>query len=98
MKQVQLIFSKKVLLENEQSMQLDYCLMESISEDEHATPYYGVQISKYLGDTVEKDEIAGLSSSREEAVAILEKLYQFDVTPISMVEIVDELAEQVLLV
>lgn len=94
MKQVQLLFSNQVSLDEERSMQLDYCLMESFSEADHATPYYGVKISKYLGDTVEMDEVAGISSSRDSVVSILEKLYRFEVTPISMIEIVDELVTQ----
>ncbi len=80
MKQVQLIFSNKVALEDERSMQLDYCLMESFLEADHATPYYGVRISKYLGDAVEMDEVAGISSSKDSVISILEKLYRFEVT------------------
>ena len=94
MKQVQLLFSSKVLLEDARSMQLDYCLMESFSEADQGTPYYGVKISKYLGDTVEADEVPGISSSRDSVVSILEKLHRFEVTPISMIEIVDELVTQ----
>lgn len=92
MYQVQLICSNKLMLEDASCMQLDYCLMESVSEEDHEkSPYYGIKISKYYGDTVESDEIAGISSSRDNVVSILKKLHQYEVTPISMVEIVDEL-------
>ncbi len=92
MYQVQLICSNKLMLEDASCMQLDYCLMESVSEEDHEkSPYYGIKISKYHGDTVESDEIAGISSSRDNVVSILKKLHQYEVTPISMVEIVDEL-------
>ncbi len=94
MKQVQLLYSNRVMLEDTRSMQLDYCLMESISEEDQGTPYYGIKISKYLGDTVEMDEVEGVSTSRDSVVTILKKLFQFEVTPISMVEIVDELITQ----
>ena len=94
MKQVQLLYSNQVMLEDARSMQLDYCLMESISEEDQGTPYYGIKISKYLGDTVEMDEVEGISTSRESVLTILKKLFQFEVTPISMVEIVDELVTQ----
>jgi hypothetical protein len=92
MNQVQLIRSNKVVLEDTRSMQLDYCLLESVSEEDNtAAPYYGIKISKYLGDLVEMDEVAGVSTSRESVLSILDKLYQYEVTPISMIEIVDEL-------
>ncbi len=91
MKQVQLLFSNRITLEDTRSMQLDYCLMESVSEEDKMTPFYGIKISKYLEDTVETDEVAGVSTSRECVVTILKKLFQFEVTPISMVEVVDEL-------
>lgn len=94
MKQVQLLFSNRVILEDTKSMQLDYSIMESVSEEDHVTPYYGVKISKFLGETVEVDEVAGISTSRESVVMVLKKLFQFEVTPISMVEIVDELMTQ----
>jgi hypothetical protein len=68
--------------------------MESISEEDQGTPYYGIKISKYLGDTVETDEVKGVSTSRDSVVSLLKKLFQFEVTPISMVEIVDELVTQ----
>lgn len=91
MKQVQLLFSNRVTLEDTRSMQLDYCLLENVSEENKMAPFYGIKISKYLGDTVETDEVAGISTSRDSVESILRKLYQFEVTPISMVEIVDEL-------
>jgi hypothetical protein len=91
MKQVQLLFSNRVTLEDSRSMQLDYCLLENVSDEDKLTPYYGVRISKYLGGTVETDEVAGISTSRESVESILQKLFQFEVTPISMAEIVDEL-------
>ena len=91
MKQVQLLFCNRVMLEDTRSMQLDYCLTERVSEEDKMTPLYGIKISKYLEDTVETDEVAGISTSRDSVVRILKKLFQFEVTPISMVEIVDEL-------
>ncbi len=88
------LFSKEVVLEDKRLMKLDYSLTERLMETEENTPYYGVKITKYVEDQIETDEISGISTSREEVVSILNKLYQFDVTPISMAEIVDELVEQ----
>lgn len=94
MKQVQLIFSNNVILEDARSMKLDYSLTEKVSETNDKTPYYGVMITRYLDNTIETDEVTGLSTSRESAMSIIKKLYQFEVTPISIAEIVDELITQ----
>lgn len=89
----QVLFSNEVMLEDDRVMKLDYCLTERISEADQ-TPYYGVMITKFLNELVETEEITGVSASREDAVTIIKKLCQFEVTPISMVEIVDELVAQ----
>ena len=89
----QVIFSNEVMLEDDRVMKLDYFLTERISEADQ-TPYYGVMITKHLDELKETEEIAGVSTSREDVVSIIKKLCQFEVTPISMVEIVDELVTQ----
>ncbi len=92
MEQMQLLFTSKVKLSEERVMKLDYSLIERNSELNQA--YYGIRVTKFLDDSTESDEIPGISASRENAVSILEKLFQYEVTPISMVEIVDELVTQ----
>lgn len=94
MKQLQLLFSNEVLLEDARVMKLDYSLTERCSETDLAAPFYGVRITKRLEDSVETDEITGISTSRDAVVSIIKKLCQFEVTPISMVEIVDDLVTQ----
>ena len=89
-----LLFSNEVLLEDARVMKLDYCLTENFTDTEQSTPYYGAKITKYLEDEVEVEEILGISDSRESVVSIIKKLCQFEVTPISMIEIVDELVTQ----
>ncbi len=91
MKQVKLLFSSQVMLDDEQEMALDYFLTEMISEADLVTPYYGVGITKNSGALTETDEVCGLSASKEIAVWILEKLYLNQVTPISLAEVLDEL-------
>jgi len=88
MKEAKVLFSNYVLLENEKVMKLDYSLIESISETDKS-PYYGVRVTKYLDGQIETDEVAGLSASREKVVGILKKLCEYEVTPISLVEILD---------
>ncbi len=91
MKQVKLLFSSKVKLEDEREMALDYFLTEMISEADRVTPYFGVGIIKQSGAITETEEICGVSASKETAIGILEKLYRYQVTPMSLAEAVDEL-------
>lgn len=90
----QLLFSNEVLLEDARVMKLDYRLTERMSEDDHKTTYYGVRITKYLGDIIESDEVAGLSESKDSVLSVIKKLCQFQVTPISMVDVLDDLVSQ----
>lgn len=91
MKELQLLFSNEVLLEDERVMKLDYCLTEKVSEADQMDSNYGIRVTKHLDHIVESDEVSGVSNSRETVVSIIRKLCQFEVTPIAMVEIVDEL-------
>jgi len=90
----QLLEISEVLLEDERVMKLEYCLTERVSNDEPSYPYYGVTITKCLDNLTESDEISGISISRDFVTSLIKKLCQFQVTPISMVEIVDELVSQ----
>lgn len=91
MKQVYLLFSNEVKLEDERRMKLDYSLTEKYSELDQTTPYYGIQIAKFLDENVETEEVAGISYSKDTVVSMIKKLLHYEVTPISMVEIVDDL-------
>jgi hypothetical protein len=94
MNQQQLLFSNEVLLEDARVMKLDYALTTREAECNQNSTYYGVRITKHLDDVIEFDEISGISSSKDTVVSIIKKLCQFEVTPISMAEIVDELVTQ----
>ncbi len=91
MKQVKLLFSSRVMLDDEREMALDYFLTEMISEADLVTPYFGVGITKKSGAITEADEICGVTASKETAVGILEKLYRYQVTPMTLAEVVDDL-------
>lgn len=91
MNKLQLLFSNEVKLEDERVMKLDYSLTENISEMEEKVPYYGIRVTKFLDNMIESEEICGISSSKDTVVSILKKLCHYEVTPISMIEIVDDL-------
>lgn len=91
MKEVTLLFCSDVRLEDSRVMKLDYCLTEKLSESEQKIPYYGVRITKHLENMTETDEVCGISESRDTVVSILKKLCRFEVTPISMAEILDDM-------
>lgn len=91
MKELQLLFSNEVMLEDEKVMKLDYILTENVSEMEPKTTYYGIRVTKKLDNMIESEEETGISNCRDTVISIIRKLCQFEVTPISMINIVDEL-------
>lgn len=91
MKEVKLLFSNEVRLEDDRIMKLDYSLTENRMETDENVPYYGVRITKHLDDLTESDEVCGISTSKDTVVSILKKLCRYEVTPISMVNILDDM-------
>ncbi len=91
MNKLELLFSNEIVLEDERRMKLDYSLTENFTEGDSSEPYYGIRITKYLGDAVEAGEVKGISFSKDQVIAMLRKLFQFEVTPVSMAEIIDDL-------
>lgn len=91
MKEKELLFSSEVILEDNRCMKLNYSLLATNKEEGAGEPYYGISISKYLDNTVETEEVEGISYSREAVVSMIKTLYRNEVTPISMIEIVDDL-------
>lgn len=94
MKEATVLYSNDVMLENGDIMKLHYSLTENVSESDQKRLYYGVRVTKCLNDQVETEEVPGVSSSRETVVAILKKLCDYIVTPISLVEILDDMETQ----
>ena len=90
MKKMRLLFSNEVTLEDDRIMRLEYNITENKSTDTEE-PYYGIQITKYIDGNKEVEEIEGISYSRDKVEAMAKILFQNTVTPISLVEIVDDL-------
>ncbi len=90
MEKMERMFINEVTLEDNRSMRLEYNLTEN-RESDNSEPYFGIQIIKLLDDNLEAEEIKGISYSKEKVETMTRILYQNQVTPISMVEIVDDL-------
>lgn len=90
----ELLFSNEVVLEDERVMKLDYSLTEKHLDSDQKASYYGVVVTKKLDNVIESDEVTGISTSRDAVISMIKKLFQFEVTPISMIEILDELVTQ----
>lgn len=97
-----LIETRRVRLENEEEITLDYYLTDTMrqSDDEGKcidevnllgddTNLYGVKLVKN-GTTYEEDEILGVTLDEKMARKLLEVLAQNEVTPISLVDVVDD--------
>jgi hypothetical protein len=90
MSKKELLFMNEVTLEDDRRMRLEYSITENQSIDNNE-PYYGAEIIKYLDDNVEVEKVCGISYSKDKVKSIIKILFQHVVTPISMVEIIDDL-------
>lgn len=90
MRKMELLFSNEVTLYDDKKMRLEYILTENRSPDKNQ-PYYGIQIIKYFDDNQEMDEVKGISYSKAKVESLTQTLFQHLVTPISLVEVVDDL-------
>lgn len=92
MKQITLIGEKEVIVEDG-SMQLEYYLIQesSVSKESDMKSIYGIKIMKKLGGAVESEEVKGISYSKEVVMQLIDTLMKFTVTPMTMVEVLDDL-------
>lgn len=91
MKKENLYFRNEVLLLDGRKMRLDYSMTECQDEADRSKPYYGIKITKYLEGDTETDEVCGVSYSKNIVSDMLRKMYDNKVTPISLVEILDDM-------
>lgn len=95
MKGFTLIGEREVKLENQMGMVLKYYLVEEPSKEDgekESTKFlYGIKIEKQFGGTVESEEVEALSYSKEVVLQLIHTLIECTVTPMTLVEVVDEL-------
>jgi uncharacterized protein (DUF2267 family) len=95
MKRFSLIGERNVKLENQMEMVLKYYLVEGPSKEQgdmdRSIFLYGIKIEKQFGRIVESEEVEALSYSKEVVLQLIQKLIECTVTPITLVEVVDEL-------
>ena len=83
--------SKQMIeFDNNHGFELEYHLIEKWQEDFNDEPLYGVQITKTENDSVEVERFDGITHSKELASDLLTKLLTHTITPIVMLEVIDE--------
>lgn len=82
---------KTITLEDNRTMDLEYYLLENSTDIGKDKALYGVKITKTIGDYIESEEVDAISYSKEFVEQMIQQLMDNDVTPISMIEIVDEM-------
>ncbi len=92
MKQLHLVGTQVLELENKGMMNLWYYLTECKKVGNSENQYYGVQIEKKIEEqkSLEVECIDYISSSKEIVLDMIHKLVKHSVTPIGMVHIVDD--------
>lgn len=92
MKRIDLIGERNVELEDQREMVLNYYSIEETSKANGDMNYlYGIKIEKQFGGIVESDEVEALSYSKEIVLELINTLMECTVTPMTLVEVVDEL-------
>lgn len=92
MKRIDLIGERNVELEDQREMVLNYYLIEKPSKANGDMNYlYGIKIEKQFGGIVESEEVEAISYSKEVVLQLINTLMECTVTPMTLVEVVDDL-------
>ena len=86
-----LYFSNELILLDGRKMRLEYSMTECLDEGSQSEPYYGIKITKHLEEDTEAEEVCGVSYSKNTVSDMLRKMFEHKVTPISMIEILDDM-------
>lgn len=93
MRVLDLTGSKIVELDDGRSLGLEYYMITTYREAD-GQPIYGVMVEKQDGEEMEVESVEQLSYSRQEVSDLLEVIYNNTVTPMSLVEVLDELMNE----
>jgi hypothetical protein len=69
-------------------MQLEYSIMETEIDNKKI---YGIEVIKKCGEFIESELIKGLSESKEFATNVIKLLSENEVTPIAVINVLDNL-------
>ncbi|QUI21997.1 hypothetical protein HZI73_06640 [Vallitalea pronyensis] len=84
--------TRQVITEDNHYLNLEYYLVETnYVEQGTSNTAYGIEIMKEFNGEVETDIVQKITSHKDEAMQIMDKLIANTVTPMSMVIAIDEL-------
>lgn len=79
-------------LETTEKMEVEYYLVKEVKM-EYIEPVYGIAIEKRKNGSVEVEETGGIATSLEPVKGMIEKLRCCKITPMSLIEVIDDLLE-----
>ena len=88
-----LVANEDVTLENGTNMELNYFLTEEDGEESQA-PLYGICINKCVKRQMESEQTGALSMSKDFVLNLCKKLARNTITPMVMLEVIDDLIEE----
>lgn len=94
MRKLYLEGTKRMMLEDNKEVQLDYYLVEDFKDRGHDISLYGIKIVRHLEDYLETEDTEPISYSRDIVKDMVHKLWNNEVTLVTMLEIVDDLVSE----
>jgi len=88
MRQYQLRGKRFYEIDSERVMLLEYSMIQEDSDTGEVI--FGAAIRKIQGETVETEEISGISEDRQFVLTLIDLMLEHVVTPVSMVYVVDD--------
>lgn len=91
MKKLYLEGTKTIKLEGGHTAELNYYLLETVKKGNKDSTLYGIQIEKKDGGDLEVESSGVISYSKEIVRQMIHKLMEHTVTPIVMLDIVEDM-------
>ncbi len=79
----------------EREMVLEYFIVRECREGKEE-PFYGIEIRKTEGAQSEKEIVRGISYEKDLVEGLLDRMFRGIVTPMSLVEVVDDCMTEIL--